>query len=238
MEEVPGRRVTRSALQNGLLDSPPQKPVKSTTPSRRSKPKKKVKFVEPSLDDKVKNTSLVSDEGIDMSFTPHLSLPSNISRPVHKLKQVSNKIFLHFFQDQCLRPKPFAAMVFVVFVQEQEGFLEWEPAHDLHYGHRWRLLALLQSGKPLSEMSKTFLMQVCMLRLSSLASCLLVRPTPCSARELSLTGRTPPTRMGEGGCSTTRRGSGPPGSTRGGWRCCWWPLATTSTLLSQVGLHL
>lgn len=87
MEEVPGRRVTRSALQNGLLDSPPQKPVKSTTPSRRSKPKKKVKFVEPSSDDKVKNTSLVSDEGIDMSFTPHLSLPSNISRPVHKLKQ-------------------------------------------------------------------------------------------------------------------------------------------------------
>ena len=114
MEEVPGRRVTRSALQNGLLDSPPQKPVKSTTPSRRSKPKKKVKFVEPSSDDKVKNTSLVSDEGIDMSFTPHLSLPSNISRPVHKLKQVSNKIF----QYQCLRHKPYAAMVFVVFIKE------------------------------------------------------------------------------------------------------------------------
>ena len=37
-------------------------------------------------------------------------------------------------------------MVSVVFVKEQEGILEWEPAHDLHYGHRWRLLALLQSG--------------------------------------------------------------------------------------------
>ena len=87
MEEVPSRRVTRSALQNGLMDSPLPTSVKSTT--RRSKPKKKVKFVEPSSDDKVKNTSLVSDEGIDMSFTPYLSLPQTISRPVHKLKQVN-----------------------------------------------------------------------------------------------------------------------------------------------------
>ena len=93
MEEVPSRRVTRSALQNGLMDSPLPTSVKSTT--RRSKPKKKVKFVEPSSDDKVKNTSLVSDEGIDMSFTPYLSLPQTISRPVHKLKQV--KFFFHPF---------------------------------------------------------------------------------------------------------------------------------------------
>ena len=86
---VPGRRVTRSALQNGLLESPPLKSGKSPNASRRSKSKKKVKFVEPSLDDKGKNTSLVSDEGIDMAFTPLLSLPSTISRPVHKLKQVN-----------------------------------------------------------------------------------------------------------------------------------------------------
>ena len=97
MEEVPSRRVTRSALQNGLMDSPLPTSVKSTT--RRSKPKKKVKFVEPSSDDKVKNTSLVSDEGIDMSFTPYLSLPQTISRPVHKLKQVNRlkKTFIHTF---------------------------------------------------------------------------------------------------------------------------------------------
>ena len=99
MEEPPSRRVTRSALQNGLLDSPLPTPVKSTT--RRSKPKKKVKFVEPSSDDKVKNTSLVSDEGIDMSFTPHLSLPQTISRPVHKMKQVNGlKLFIHSYVTQ------------------------------------------------------------------------------------------------------------------------------------------
>jgi len=84
---VPGRRVTRSLLQNGLLESLPSKPAKSPNASRRSKSKKKVKFVEPPSDDKVKNTSLVSDEGIDMAFTPLLSLPSTISRPVHELKQ-------------------------------------------------------------------------------------------------------------------------------------------------------
>ena len=98
MEEVPSRRVTRSALQNGLMDSPLPTSVKSTT--RRSKPKKKVKFVEPSSDDKVKNTSLVSDEGIDMSFTPYLSLPQTISRPVHKLKQVNRLSYIHSYVTQ------------------------------------------------------------------------------------------------------------------------------------------
>ena len=97
MEEVPSRRVTRSALQKGLMDSPLPTSVKSTT--RRSKPKK-VKFVEPSSDDKVKNTSLVSDEGIDMSFTPYLSLPQTISRPVHKLKQVNRLSYIHSYVTQ------------------------------------------------------------------------------------------------------------------------------------------
>lgn len=85
-DPIPGRRVTRFALQNGLLDNHPPEPTKSTTSAKKSKAKK-VKFVELSSDDKIRNTSLVSDEGIDMSFTPHLNLPSTISRPVHKLKQ-------------------------------------------------------------------------------------------------------------------------------------------------------
>ena len=86
-DPIPGRRVTRFALQNGLLDNHPPESTKSTTSAKKSKAKK-VKFVELSSDDKIRNTSLVSDEGIDMSFTPHLNLPSTISRPVHKLKQV------------------------------------------------------------------------------------------------------------------------------------------------------
>ena len=71
-------------------------------------------------------------------------------------------------------------------------------------------------------------------RSNSPASCPLVRLTPCSVKELSPTGRTPPTRTGAGGCSTSTKGSGPPGWTRGGWRPCWWPSAITSTPPSQV----
>merc|ERR1719422_2770873 len=82
----PSRRITRSAVQQVETKS---EVVKSPAP-KKSKSKKKVKFVDtspPNKENVNKNTSLVSDEGIDMSFTPHLNLPSSISRPQHKLEQ-------------------------------------------------------------------------------------------------------------------------------------------------------
>ena len=84
----PSRRITRSAVQQGQNETKSEV-VKSPAP-KKSKSKKKVKFVDtspPNKENVNKNTSLVSDEGIDMSFTPHLNLPSSISRPQHKLEQ-------------------------------------------------------------------------------------------------------------------------------------------------------
>ena len=84
----PSRRITRSSVQQGQNETKSEV-VKSPAP-KKSKSKKKVKFVDtspPNKENVNKNTSLVSDEGIDMSFTPHLNLPSSISRPQHKLEQ-------------------------------------------------------------------------------------------------------------------------------------------------------
>jgi len=79
------RRITRATLKSEPEKSstPPLKPKKSSGKKSKSK---KVKFQEPKQEVCNKNTSLVSDEGIDMSYTPHLNLPASISRPQHKLR--------------------------------------------------------------------------------------------------------------------------------------------------------
>jgi len=79
------RRITRAALKSEPEKSStsPLKPKKSSGKKSKSK---KVKFQEPKQEVCNKNTSLVSDEGIDMSYTPHLNLPASISRPQHKLR--------------------------------------------------------------------------------------------------------------------------------------------------------
>jgi len=82
-------RVTRAAVKNGLVipDSSPEVLNNSSSPSKKTK--KKVKFVDPGkqVDNVNKNSSLISDEGIDMTFSPSLQLPQSISRPQHKLQQ-------------------------------------------------------------------------------------------------------------------------------------------------------
>jgi len=87
----PPRRVTRSAVQKDLVGAKPEDVTKATKSpaSKKSKSKKKVKFldVSPSKENVNKNVSLASDEGIDMSFTPTLNLPASITRPQHKLEQ-------------------------------------------------------------------------------------------------------------------------------------------------------
>jgi len=80
------RRITRATLKSepDVSSTSPLKAKKSS--GKKSKSKKKVKFQEPKDEVCIKNTSLVSDEGIDMSYTPHLNLPASISRPQHKLR--------------------------------------------------------------------------------------------------------------------------------------------------------
>jgi len=79
------RRITRATLKSEpeMSSTSPLKPKKSSGKKSKSK---KVKFQEPKQEVCNKNTSLVSDEGIDMSYTPHLNLPASISRPQHKLR--------------------------------------------------------------------------------------------------------------------------------------------------------
>ena len=67
-------RVTRAAVKNGLVipDSSPEVLNNSSSPSKKTK--KKVKFLDPGkqVDNVNKNSSLISDEGIDMTFSPSL----------------------------------------------------------------------------------------------------------------------------------------------------------------------
>jgi len=67
------RRMTR-----GLLASEP----KSTKKSRN---KKKVKFDDPPPINQTSNSSMMSDEGIDLTFSPTLRLPSTIIKQQHPL---------------------------------------------------------------------------------------------------------------------------------------------------------
>ena len=83
-EEVPGRRpVTRSLVQSGLI---------FFTPTAKKPNPKKVKFVEPdsSSSSGLHNSSVATDEGIDLSFSSpraSLNIPAIIARPHHELGQ-------------------------------------------------------------------------------------------------------------------------------------------------------
>ena len=84
VEDVPARRpVTRSLLQTGL--------VSSSVPAKKTKAKK-VKFVEPDSSTGLHNSSVTTDEGIDLSFSSpggsnSVKIPANIARPHHSLAQ-------------------------------------------------------------------------------------------------------------------------------------------------------
>ena len=84
VEDVPARRpVTRSLLQTGL--------VSSSVPAKKTKAKK-VKFVEPDSSAGLHNSSVTTDEGIDLSFSSpggsnSVKIPANIARPHHSLAQ-------------------------------------------------------------------------------------------------------------------------------------------------------
>eukprot|EP00088_Acartia_fossae_P038370 TRINITY_DN3975_c0_g1_i2.p1 TRINITY_DN3975_c0_g1~~TRINITY_DN3975_c0_g1_i2.p1 ORF type:complete len:265 (-),score=85.94 TRINITY_DN3975_c0_g1_i2:89-883(-) len=81
------RRITRSSIKDVDFPSSPAAATTPTKSSKKSKSKKKVKFQDPPTKDEVEvkqNNSLISDEGIDMSFSPP-SIPASITRPVHKL---------------------------------------------------------------------------------------------------------------------------------------------------------
>jgi len=76
----PRRPVTRSLVQNGLIFFVP--PVST-------KPKKIVKFVDPNTS-VVHNSSVASDEGVDVSFSScsgSINIPASIARPHHSLNQ-------------------------------------------------------------------------------------------------------------------------------------------------------
>ena len=86
----PVKRVTRANVKQGLVTESLPELTAPTPSSSNKKTKKKVKFLDPGKEVETnKNTSLVSDEGIDMSFSPGsgLQLPQAISRPQHKLQQ-------------------------------------------------------------------------------------------------------------------------------------------------------
>jgi len=83
----PVKRVTRANVKEGLIAEPETSPSSVTANSSNRKTKKKVKFLDPGKEvEPNKNNSLVSDEGIDMSFSPSLQVPPAISRPHHKLQ--------------------------------------------------------------------------------------------------------------------------------------------------------
>ena len=83
-KDVPGRRpVTRSLVKSGLI---------FFTPTAKKPNPKKVKFVEPdsSSSSGLHNSSVATDEGIDLSFSSpraSLNIPAIIARPHHELGQ-------------------------------------------------------------------------------------------------------------------------------------------------------
>ena len=83
-EDAPARRpVTRSLVQNGLIFFTP------STPGPVNKPKKMVKFVDPNSS-VLHNSSVTTDEGIDVSFSSSAggsNIPASIARPHHLLGQ-------------------------------------------------------------------------------------------------------------------------------------------------------
>ena len=71
--ESRSRRITRALL------------VSESKSTKKSRSKKEVKFNDPLPKDKFSNMSLMSDEGIDLSFSPSRHLPSTIIKSQHPL---------------------------------------------------------------------------------------------------------------------------------------------------------
>ena len=88
------RRITRASLQKisdrslSLAEEPQSGNSTTTLAKKTSKVKKNVKFLDSSIEETTKNCPMTSDEGIDLSFSPHLKILSSITRPQHKLRQV------------------------------------------------------------------------------------------------------------------------------------------------------
>ena len=88
-ENVPARRpVTRSLVQNGLIFFiSPASSGPSPIPAKQAK---KVKFVEPGENSGGHNSSVTTDDGIDLSFSSlssSINIPADIARPLHSLGQ-------------------------------------------------------------------------------------------------------------------------------------------------------
>ena len=113
------RRITRASLQKiserslSLAEEPQPGNSTTTLTKKTSKVKKNVKFLDSSIEETTKNCSMISDEGIDLSFSPHLKIPSSITRPQHKLKQVIGNLF-NIFSISYPHPSNFSALELVV----------------------------------------------------------------------------------------------------------------------------
>ena len=113
------RRITRASLQKiserslSLAEEPQSGNSTTTLTKKTSKVKKNVKFLDSSIEETTKNCSMISDEGIDLSFSPHLKIPSSITRPQHKLKQVIGNL-VNIFSISYPHPSKFSALELVV----------------------------------------------------------------------------------------------------------------------------
>ena len=90
MEDVPARRpVTRSLVRSGLIFFSPAHSGPGPVQKVRAKT---VKFVEPGRSAGLHNSSVTTDEGIDLSFSSprgsaSIKIPASIARPHHNLGQ-------------------------------------------------------------------------------------------------------------------------------------------------------
>ena len=113
------RRITRASLQKiserslSLAEEPQSGNSTTTLTKKTSKVKKNVKFLDSSIEETTKNCSMISDEGIDLSFSPHLKIPSSITRPQHKLRQVIGNL-INIFSISYPHPSNFSALELVV----------------------------------------------------------------------------------------------------------------------------
>ena len=156
------RRITRASLQKisarsfSLAEEHQSSKSTNALVNKTSKVKKNVKFLDSSIEETTKNCSMISDEGIDLSFSPHLKIPSAITRPQHKLKQVISLMSSLFSIITYSHPLNFSALELVVLGQEEESVLEPEPAPRLLHGHSGGILALLQPGRSNVGLFKVF----------------------------------------------------------------------------------
>ena len=218
IEDVPARRpVTRSLVQSGLIFfiSPTSSwPI----PAKKTKPKK-VKFVEPQPSDSVgHNTSVTTDEGIDLSFSSpsgsaSINIPASIARPHHGLGQTWT-----FWFSGNNKPDSWSQdLVSVANMRTVEEF--WTVYSQVCVKVR-RLVYRCSTGV--------------IPRSSPAVSCRPASPTPSSGPAWPPTGRIPPTGPGAAGSSASTPGRGRTCWTSGGWRFSSPPWGARWAASSQV----